>query len=81
MEKGLVIVEYRIYGRNDNIGRSCYMNKNRPISWCSLFDKIGKQPIHKMQHTKVQVLINGELKECALVFTDNGSNFHLEIIE
>ena len=57
------------------------MNKNRPISWCSLFDKIGKQPIHKMQHTKVQVLINGELKECALVFTDNGGNFHLEIIE
>ena len=22
--------------------------------------------------------INGELKECALVFTDNGSDFHLE---
>jgi phosphatidate phosphatase PAH1 len=57
------------------------MNKKRSISWCTLFDKIGKQPIHKTQHTKVQVLINGELKECALVFTDNGSNFHLEIVE
>ena len=26
----------------------------------------------------MQVLIDGELKECALVFTNNGSDFHLE---
>ena len=50
----------------------------KSISWCALWKRIGKQPIHKTQNTKVQVLIDGELKECALVFTNNGSYFHLE---
>ena len=50
----------------------------KTITWFQLFHRIGKQPLKKTQHTKVQVLIDGELKECALVFTDNGSHFHLE---
>lgn len=50
----------------------------KSISWCQLYKRIGKQPIHKTQNTKVQVLINGKLKECALVFTNNGSDFYLE---
>ena len=33
------------------------------------------------QNTKVHVIINGELKECALVFTNNGSDFCLEPVE
>ena len=37
--------------------------------------------IYKTQNTKVQVLINGELKECALVFANNGSDFHLEPVK
>ena len=53
-----------------------YMKKS--ISWYALWKRIGKQPIYKTQNTKVQVLIDGELKECALVFTNNGSDFHLE---
>ena len=53
-----------------------YMKKS--ISWYQLWKRIGKQPMYKTQNTKVQVLINGELKECALVFTNNGSDFHLE---
>ena len=54
-----------------------YMKKS--ISWYALWKRIGKQTLHKTCNTKVQVLIAGELKECALVFTNNGSDFHLEI--
>ena len=53
-----------------------YMNKS--ISWYALWKRIGKQPIYKTQNVKVQILIDGELKECALMFTNNGSDFHLE---
>ena len=53
-----------------------YMKKS--IRCYALWKRIGKQPMYKTQNIKVQVLINGELKECALVFTNNGSDFHLE---
>lgn len=53
-----------------------YMKKS--ISWYQLYKRISKQTLHKTRNTKVQVLINGEFKECALVFTNNGSDFHLE---
>ena len=53
-----------------------YMKKS--INWYQLWKRIGKQPMYKTQNTKVHVLIDGELKECALVFTNNGSDFHLE---
>ena len=52
--------------------------KKKSISWYQLWKRIGNQAMHKTQNTKVQVLIDGELKECALVFTNNGSDFHLE---
>ena len=52
--------------------------KKKSISWYQLYKRIGKQMLHKTRNTKVQVLIDGELKECTLVFTNNGSNFHLE---
>ena len=51
----------------------------KSISWYALHKRIGKQTIHKTRNTKVQILIGGELRECALVFTNNGSDFHLEI--
>ena len=53
----------------------------KSISWYQLWERIGKQTMYKTQNTKVQVLIDGELKECALVFTNNGSDFHLEPVE
>ena len=56
------------------------VHKRKPITWYQLHKRIGKQTIHKTRNTRVQVLINGELKECALVFTNNGSDFHLEIV-
>ena len=56
-----------------------YIKKS--ISWYTLWKRIGKQPMHKTRNTRVQVLIDGELKECALVFTNNGSDFYLEIVE
>ena len=52
--------------------------KNKSISWYALWKRICKQTLHNTRNTKVQVLIDGELKECALVFTNNGSDFHLE---
>ena len=54
--------------------------KKKPMTWYQLFHRIGKQTIHKTQNTKVQVMIDGELKECALVFTNNGSDFYLEVV-
>ena len=45
--------------------------KKKSISWYALWKRIGKQPMYKTQNTKVHVLIDGELKECALVFTNN----------
>ena len=53
----------------------------KSISWYALWKRIGKQTMYKTQNTKVQVLIDGELKECALVFTNNGSDFHLEPVK
>ena len=50
----------------------------KSITWYQLWKRIGKQTIHKTRNTKVQILVDGELIECALVFTNNGSDFHLE---
>ena len=50
----------------------------KSISWYQLYKRIGKQILHKIRNTKVQVLIDGELKDCALIFTNNGSDFYLE---
>lgn len=53
----------------------------KSISWFALWKRIDKQPLFRTQHSKVQVLINGELKECALVYTNKGTKFHLEPVE
>lgn len=53
--------------------------KKETISWYQLWRKIGKQPLYKTMGTKVHVFIDGEMKDCCLVFTNNGSDFHLEI--
>lgn len=55
--------------------------KKKSISWYALHKRIGNQTIHKTRNTKVQVLVDGQLKECALVYSNNGNEFHLEIIE
>lgn len=54
--------------------------KKKSNTWYQLWKRISKQPLYKTRNTKVQVLVNGELKECALAFTDNGSDFHLKIM-
>ncbi len=53
---------------------------SKAITWSRLFDKIGKQPLSITQHQNVQIKLNGELKECCLVF-DSGTSFHLEVIQ
>ena len=55
--------------------------KKKSISWYQLWKRIGNQTMYKTQNTKVQVLIDGELKECALVFINSGSDFHLEPVK
>ena len=55
--------------------------KKKSISWYALHKRIGNQTIHKTRNTKVQVLVDGQLKECALVYSNNCNEFHLEIIE
>lgn len=54
--------------------------QKKSISWYALWKRIGKQSLHKTRNTKVQILVDRELRECTLVFTNNGSDFHLEII-
>lgn len=54
--------------------------QKKSISWYQLWKRIGKQPLHRTRNAKVQVIVDGELKECALVFTNNGSDFYLEIV-
>ena len=53
----------------------------KSISWYQLYKRIGKQTLHKTRNNKVQVLIDGESKGCALVFTNSGSDFHLDPVE
>lgn len=53
--------------------------QKKSITWYQLWKRIWKQPLYRTRNTKVQVLVDGELKECALVFTNNGSDFYLEI--
>lgn len=55
-------------------------HKKKAISWYQLWKRIGKQPLCRTRHERAKVLVDGELKECTLVFTNNGSDFHLEII-
>lgn len=59
----------------------CERLKEEGISWYTLHEKIGRQTIHKTRNTKVQVLVDGKLKDCKLVFKNNGNDFHLEIIK
>ena len=37
--------------------------KKKSINWYQLHKRIGKQTLHKTRNTKVQILIDGELKQ------------------
>ena len=52
--------------------------KSKSISWYRLFQKIKKQPLHKTRNTTVQVLIDGAMQDCSLIFTDSGKHFYLK---
>lgn len=53
----------------------------KSISWYALVSRIGKQAIKVTKNKKVCVLVDGELKECRLVYSNNRADFHLEIVE
>jgi hypothetical protein len=50
------------------------------MKWIKLFNKIGKQSLNIMQKEDVKLkLLNGDYYLLKLVFSDNGSRFHLEL--
>ena len=49
------------------------------MTWFKLFNRIAKQPLSLTRNKDVTIkLKDGEYK-CKLVYTDNGSDWHLEI--
>lgn len=52
----------------------------KPITWYALWKRLGKQQIGKTRNKYVNCLINNEMWYCRLVYTNNGSDFHLEPI-
>ena len=50
----------------------------RTWNWSMLYEKIGKQPFRETANTKVQVLIDGTLQDCELVFVETGHGFYLK---
>ena len=53
----------------------------KPITWYQLHKSIGNQTIKKAQDTTVQVLVDGEFKECTLEFTNSGRDFYLVLLK
>lgn len=50
----------------------------KALKWFTLYEKIGEQPFYKTAGTNVQVLIDGTLQNCELVFVENGHGFYLK---
>ena len=53
----------------------------QPMTWYTLWKKLGKQPLYKTQNNRVKIKIDGKLYECGIVYENNGSDFHLEPME
>lgn len=49
------------------------------MTWFQLWKRIGKQPLKATRNKDVTVKINKEEYKCKLVYTDNGSDWHLEL--
>ena len=50
----------------------------KSITWLKLYQRIGKQLLKDTRGKKVELHMNGVRYEVALVFTHNGSKWHLE---
>lgn len=50
----------------------------KSITWYKLWQRIGKQLLRDTKGKKVEFHMDGVKYEIALVFTDNGSKWHLE---
>lgn len=49
----------------------------KALKWSALYEKIGKQPFCETQNANVQVLIDGTLQDCELVFGEDGQGLYL----
>lgn len=52
----------------------------KPITWYALCQRIGKQTIHDARTKYVEVMIDGSLRQCKLVYSKNGKDWFLEPI-
>lgn len=51
---------------------------NKSITWFKLWQIIGNKPLRNTRGKKVELHIDGVRYEVALIFTHNGSKWHLE---
>lgn len=49
------------------------------MTWFQLWKRIGKQPLRSTQHKDVTIKLPDGEHKCAIVYTDNGNDWHLEI--
>ena len=48
------------------------------MTWLQLWKRIGKQPLYATRNKEVKVKLQDIEYSCKLVYTDNGSDWHLE---
>ena len=51
------------------------------MTWFQLWKRIGKQPLSITQHKDVTINILDTEYKCKIVYTDNGNNWYLEVVE
>jgi hypothetical protein len=49
------------------------------MTWLQLWKRIGKQPLHATKNKDVKIKLQDVEYKCKLVYTDNGSDWHLEL--
>lgn len=49
------------------------------MTWYQLWKRMCKQPLRLVRNKDVTIKLQGEIYKCKLVYTDNGSDWHLEI--
>ena len=49
------------------------------MTWYQLWKRMCKQPLRLVRNKDVTIKIDGEYYKCKIVYTNNGSDWHLEI--
>lgn len=51
------------------------------MTWLQLYNRIRKQPLHIVRNKDVTIKIGNKMHKCKIVYTYNGSDWHLELDE